>query len=135
YVNLDLPEIEDVIPDRLPKLGKGGRAVEVRRTKTEQNEDYFYLVVGQAVYLSAFQFAWNPTLRSISIAAYTQRARSPIEGPSDHYVYYVTFTQEQIRRFNPKNRSLSSLLSESGAQISIDQHGGLRQIAPPEWVT
>lgn len=134
YVNLDLPEIEDTIPTTLPKLGRGNQISERKRSKGDQYEDYFRLVVGQAIYLAACEFAWNPTLKTISIAAFTQRTRQNRNDDVDQYVYSVTFTQEQIRYFDPEAQSLSSLLAECGALIDRDRFGKLRQINPPDWV-
>lgn len=135
YVNLDLPEIEDTIPATLPKLGRGNQISEQKRSKGDQYEDYFRLVVGQAVYLAACEFAWNPTLETVSIAAFTQRIRRNAEDDVDQYVYSMTLTQDQIRHFDPESQSLSSLLAECGAHIDRDRNGQMRQITPPEWVT
>lgn len=134
YVNLDLPEIEDVIPAMAPRISRSKELVESKRSKEDQNEDYFHLVVGQAVYLAACQFAWNPTLQSISIAAFTQRTTKSSSETADQYIYCASFTQEQIRNYNPEFKSLVSLLAQCGGQINRTQLGAMRQINPPDWI-
>lgn len=135
YVNLDLPEIEDVIPAIAPRISRSKELVESKRSKEDQNEDYFHLVVGQAVYLAACQFAWNPTLQSISIAAFTQRTTKSNSETTDQYIYCATFTQEQIRNYNPRSQSLASFLAQCGVHINRVRLGAMRQIDPPDWIT
>ena len=134
FVHLDLPEQEDVIQTTEPQLGRNGEIVEKRRPKTEQNEDYFRLVVGQAVYLAAQEFAWNPTLDRVTLAAYTQRTRRKPDDPKDCHLYEITLTQENIRGFDPETRSLASLLAECGARIDIGRYHRLKPVDPPSWI-
>ena len=134
YINLDLPEQEDLIETIIPSLGRNLSIQEKAKPKRQQNEEYFQLVVGQAVFLSANEFAWNPTLQNVTVAGFTQRTRKNTKDPIDQHVYEITFSQDQIRSFNPSNRSLPSLLAKCGARIDINHNGAMKTIDRPSWI-
>ena len=134
YINLDLPEVENVIRCETPYLARGDKLGYKRKAKRDEYREYYELVLGQAVYLAANQFAWNPTLQTVSIAGFTQRVRRKAGDPPAPYIYEVTFTQPLIRSFDPACESLDALLANAGARLDCDRHGYLKPIAAPAWI-
>jgi hypothetical protein len=95
-LHLDLPEIEDVIPETRGQVLKDGRVRQVKRTVSEKNEDYAHLVTGLALFISNETLVVSPMLRTVRIAAYTQRKKRGSQLETDTYVYDITLSRNQM---------------------------------------
>lgn len=71
---IDLPEIEDCIRTIGKRTLRNGEVREVKRTASEMNEDYRYLVLGQAFYISAYLFSYLPTVQTVQVGGYISAA-------------------------------------------------------------
>ena len=76
FVHLDLPEIEDVIPETTRRVLKDGSTKIAKRNKKERAAAYAKLVTGLGVLISRMTFAAAPTLLNVRIATYTQRKKA-----------------------------------------------------------
>ena len=94
YLDIDLPEIEDMPAERAIVLASG----EVKAAKRPQNEiraGYASCVLGIGVYFAAGIFALSEEIENIVVSGYTQRRDS--EGDvEDVYVYSVQFTRREF---------------------------------------
>ena len=94
YLDIDLPEIEDMPAERAVVLQSG----EVKAAKRAQNEiraGYASCVLGIGVYFAAGIYKISSEIDDIIVSGYTQRRDS--EGDmEDVYVYSVQFTRREF---------------------------------------
>jgi hypothetical protein len=134
FVNLDLPEIEDVIPSHRKTPLKGGGVREVRIDESSRNLDYFELVVGQTVLITAHLFAILPSIDRVVISAYTQRLRKKRLDVIDTYVFQVVFPKVFIESFDADVEDLMPVIRQLSPIMSLDTEWGLERIERPVWV-
>lgn len=131
-LHLDLPEMEEVIPETTKEILKNGNTKEKRRTKPEQEGDYMRLVIGYCVFLAAELFSYLPLAQEIKLAAYTQRLRIKETDPVDSYVLDVTLNRDAVKNFDGEN--LTAFMVRSAARFDVNADGGLNRIEPPSWL-
>jgi len=136
YLHLDLPQIEDVIPEAQKEVLKNGDTRERPRPRDERNADYARLVMGQCLYLAAELFSYLPLAHLVQVAAYTQRPRMRETDPIDTYVLDVPFEREGVRQFNPEEQHLVSFLTRQGDRFRVlPEDNSLAKIELPAWLT
>lgn len=96
YLDLDLPEIED-LPQTTTKQLKSGQVKVVDKTKKQLKQEYATCVLGLALFMAASIFNLNLNVLEIEISGYTQR-RNKAGDISDDYIYSIRFPREQLRR-------------------------------------
>jgi len=135
YVRLDLPEIEDVIPEVRLKVLKDGRIKEVKRKKAERCSDYANLVTGLALMISSAVFATAPTLESVAIAAYTQRKQRRSAEIGDDYIFNVKLLRSTLIALNPMELDPVGTLRSLNARMKQKSNYEFEKLKPPNWVT
>jgi hypothetical protein len=132
-IDIDLPEIEDVIPESRLRVLKGGTVKEVKRKALERNELYGTLVTGLAYTVAATALAIAPGLDMVTVAGHTQRKTRGSFVASDAYVFEVRFARGafaglDVASFNPLTE-----IQKLPSRIDIAANGGLKKIAAPDW--
>lgn len=89
YLDLDLPEIEDMIAINLYRNEKG-RLSQKNKSQAELRKDYASCVFGLAIFVASHVFDLAPALDSIVLSAYTQR-RDRKGRMEDQYIYSIIF--------------------------------------------
>ncbi|SEQ56359.1 MULTISPECIES: DUF4236 domain-containing protein [Butyrivibrio] len=89
YLDVDLPEIEDLPEDEVVRLASGNLK-EKKKTQATLKKEYVNLVFGLAIFISANIFNVSPAVHSIVISGYTQR-RNKTGEVNDEYVYSIKF--------------------------------------------
>jgi len=136
YLHLDLPQIEDVIPEATKEVLKDGGTRERTRPRAERNADYARLVMGQCLFLAAELFSYLPLAHLVQVAAYTQRPRIREADPIDTYVLDVPFEREAVTQFNEEDQQLICFLTRQGGRFSVlPGDNSLAKIEPPSWLT
>lgn len=92
YLDVDLPEIEDLPEDEVVRLASGNLK-EKKKTQATLKQEYAKLVFGLAIFISANVFNVSPAIHGIVISGYTQRRNSTGE-VNDEYVYSIKFTRD-----------------------------------------
>ena len=92
YLDVDLPEIEDIPEDEIVKLASGNLK-EKKKTQATLKQEYVNLVFGLAIFIVANVFNVSPALHRIVISGYTQR-RDKAGEINDEYVYSIKFTRD-----------------------------------------
>lgn len=92
YLDVDLPEIEDIPEDEVVRLASGNLK-EKKKTQATLKQEYAKLVFGLAIFISANVFNVSPAIHGIVISGYTQRRNSTGE-VNDEYVYSIKFTRD-----------------------------------------
>ena len=133
-VNLDLPEMEEVIPLTRKKLLKNGETREVARDKLERNRDYFDLVTGECTFIAAEIFSYLPLCKTIRLAAHTQRPKARENDPIDTYVLDLKFDREELKALDPQSTPIHSFLVHSGARFQLADDYELERIDAPSWL-
>ncbi len=133
YINLDLPEIEDVIPAVRKKVLQSGEVREVNRRREEMNADYAYLIIGQSVLIAASLFACLPLAETVQVAAYTQRPRQRESDPVDTYVLDIPFRRGAMQDIQPDSNLVAYIIKQGG-RINPQTSGQLGPIEPPSWL-
>ena len=92
YLDVDLPEIEDVPENEVVRLASGNLK-EKKKTQATLKQEYVNLVLGLAIFISANIFNASPAIHSIVMSGYTQR-RNKAGDVNDEYVYSIKFLRE-----------------------------------------
>lgn len=94
FIDLDLPEIED-LPQDYVKILKSGKPSVKNKTQKQLKLEYVQCVFGLAEFMAASIFNLNATLESIAISGYTQR-RDKNGDIKDDYIYSAVITREVL---------------------------------------
>ena len=92
YLDVDLPEIEDLPEDEVVRLASGNLK-EKKKTQATLKQEYVNLVFGLAIFISANIYNVSPAIHNIVISGYTQR-RDKSGTVNDDYVYSIKFTRD-----------------------------------------
>lgn len=96
FVDLDLPEIEDM-PQTTAKQLKSGKVKLVDKTQKQLKLEYATCVLGLALFIAGSIFNLNAYINEIWISGYTQR-RNKDGDIADDYIYSVKISREQFRK-------------------------------------
>lgn len=132
YLDVDLPEIEDIPKDEVVRLASGNLK-EKKKTQATLKQEYVKLVFGLAIFISANVFNVSPAIHGIVISGYTQR-RNTAGAVNDEYVYSIKFTrnifensvlcnvnpQDFCMRFENRSNVTSSMLMKKIEPFEMD---------------
>jgi len=100
YVDLDLPEIEDLPDDKAAQLASGKLKMK-KKSKTENRADYARCVFGFAVFFASHLFNISTAIDKICISGFTQR-RDKDGNLFDDYIYSIIFNRSKFEGQNIK---------------------------------
>ena len=95
YLDLDLPEIEDMPLEKVSTLSSGRINIK-QKTLKEQSADYAICVCGMSYFFASLLFNTTPVIDDIYISAYTQRENKQSGRTEDQYVYSVKFDRNKF---------------------------------------
>lgn len=95
YLDLDLPEIED-LPQTTTRQLASGQVKVVDKTQKQLKEEYAICVLGLAFFMAANIFNLNANIVEVTVSGYTQR-RNKDGDMTDDYLYSARFPREQLR--------------------------------------
>ena len=131
HLDIDLPEIETVVPQTLREVSSTGSIKSSKRSGQDLNEPYAELVFGHCLNLSAKLFVQLPRLQTAKLAAYTRRSSS------DDYVLECTVTREVMTKIASsapeKLPDLISALAHAEAVYELAEDSRLKAIGKPPW--
>ena len=132
-LHLDLPEIEDVIPETRGQVLKDGRVRQVKRTVLEKNRDYAHLVTGLALFIANETLVVSPTLQILRIAAYTQRKKRGSQQQTDTYVYDITLSRNQIESIDFATVEPASFIAATATAFEQKSNLEFKALRRPSW--
>lgn len=97
YIDLDLPEIED-LPQEKAVVLTSGTTKKKSKTQKELKEDYINCVFGLAIFFSANLFNVSPQVKEVVISGYTQRSTTKVTEAKDEYIYSIRFIRELFEK-------------------------------------
>lgn len=131
FLDIDLPEIENVVPHTLRTVSKTGSIKSSKRAGHELYEPYAELVFGHSLNLAAKLFIELPRLQTVKLAAYTHRKGG------DEYVLECTVRREAMTMIAvsapEKLEDLISALVETEAVYELAADRSLKAIVRPAW--
>ena len=131
--HLDLPEIEDVIPETRGQALRDGRVRQVKRTVSEKNGDYAHLVTGLALFIANETLVVSPRLQTVQIAAYTQRKKRGSQQETDTYVYDITLSRNQIESIDFATVEPVRFVAETATAFEQKSNLELKALRRPSW--
>ncbi len=132
---VDLPEIEDSIPETRVKAFKNGNTKDVKRTATERFGKYAQLVTGLGISLAAQAFCVLPAVVTVGVAGYTQRRARGKGTLEDQFVYEVSILREDLYALDPEaDDPLEVLAAFEECRFDFDARGNMKKITPPSWM-
>jgi hypothetical protein len=134
YVLLDLPEIEDIMPETRTKVLKDGTTRDVKRPQAERLKSYANLVCGLAFLIARTAFCTGPTLNDVHIAAYTQRRQKRTGEVQDDFVYEVAISRGVSAALEHAKVDPVTEMLALKSRMKQSASGDLTKIAPPTWM-
>lgn len=135
FLQLELPVLEEVIPETRTELSARGAARETRRTKAERQADFTRLALGECLFLAAEIFSYLPRAVTVQVSAYAKRPREREADPIDSYLLDVAFQRQAVIEFGHGDEHLLGFFVRLGARLKQNADGGLDRIEPPSWLT
>jgi hypothetical protein len=130
---VDLPEIEDCIPETRVKALKNGTTKSVKRTRAERFGLYARLVVGLGVALATHAHCVLPSARIVTVAAYTQRRARGKGAIEDQFIYELTLSRDDAEDIDPGRTGSLELLQTLESRVDIETSGNFRKLKAPSW--
>ncbi len=100
FLDLDLPEIEDLPETKVQKMANGIAKVKPKSRK-EIKEDYSKCVFGLAIFFAGNVFNRALSAHNIVVSGYTQR-RDKNGDVKDDYIYSINFDRETFESLDYK---------------------------------
>lgn len=97
-VDLDLPEIEEMLNEKATQMANGEIKIK-EKTQKEIKEDYSDCVFGLAIFVTSYLFNIALGATDIILSAYTQR-RNTSGKMIDDYILSVHFTRDEFTKLN-----------------------------------
>lgn len=129
YVDLDLPEVED-IPRRKAEYLPSGNVSFKQKTQKEVQLDYIQCICGLAFLVAGRFFNVNCNIKYIQISGFTQRVNKATGEEGDDYVYTVFFDKESFSRLIIDNIDPLLAMREFPCRIKASATGILSSIIP-----
>lgn len=95
YLDLDLPEIEDMPTEKATTLTSGNIRIKQKSVR-ELHGDYAICVCGMSYFFASLLFNTTPEIDGIVVSGYTQRENQKLGRIEDQYVYSVWFDRKRF---------------------------------------
>lgn len=129
YLDLDLPEIEDIPNKKATILKSGKLKIEEKKVK-ELNEDYVKCVTGLAFFLAGHFFNISPKIGEIQISGYTQRLSKKTGNVQDQYIYSIQFVRTLFEKLTLNNIDPLLAFDNFNHVIDLNSKYELKEIKP-----
>lgn len=130
---IDLPEIEQTIPEERTKALKNGSLKTVRRTKEERATLYLHLVMGLGLSLASYVFFVLPAVNHVIVGGYTQRRARRTGALQDEFIYEIVVPRETAEDFIADEMKPLTIVSQLKSRFDMADNGVLRAIDVPNW--
>lgn len=100
YIDIDLPEIED-IPQKTATIASTGKKLNIKnKTEKQLRLEYSTHIHAIALRVAAYTFATLPSIDIIIISGYSQRVDKSTAQINDEYLYSVKFNKSTFSKLN-----------------------------------
>ena len=129
WVDLDLPEIEDIPVFKATEL-KSGQVKERSKTQKELRQDYVSCVFGLAVFFASYLFCISPSIGQQIISGYTQRRNERSGEIEDRYIYSIIFDRDAFENGAHKKEEPFAFCNRFRNRINLLSTSELKAIEP-----
>lgn len=129
WVDLDLPEIEDIPEVKAVEL-KSGQVKAKDKSQKEVRQDYVTCVFGLGVFFSSYLFCLSSHIGQIVISGYTQRRNDRSGEIEDRYVYSVIFDRDAFENGRHKKEEPFTFCQRFRNRCNLLSTGELKAIDP-----
>lgn len=133
-VALDLPEIEDLVPEVRKKALKSGEIREVKRKVTDRRELYARAVTGCVLMVAAAVLTSAPTLERVRIAGYTQRKLRRSAEVGDDFILVKTFERGELANLDFDQADPIQTCIRAPGEMELSHTYRFTSLGPPSWV-
>lgn len=127
YVDLDLPEIED-IPDQKIVLTSTGKKSIRSKSQTDLRSDYAHCVLGLAMNVAFSIFNVSLKIKKVEIMGYTQRKEDNSAVATDQYVFVINFDRETFSKIDFKRLSAVQIIDFFQHHINLSKSFVMKEI-------
>ena len=127
YVDLDLPEIED-IPDQKIVLTSTGKKSIRSKSQTDLRSDYAHCVLGLAMNVAFSIFNVSLKIKEVEIMGYTQRKEDNSAIATDQYVFVINFDRDTFARIDFKRLSAVQIIDFFKHHINLSKSFVMKEI-------
>lgn len=127
YVDLDLPEIEDV-PDQKVVLTSTGKKSIRSKSQTDLRSDYAHCVLGLAMNVAFSIFNVSLKIKVVEIMGYTQRKEDNSAVATDQYVFVINFDRETFSKIDFKRLSSVQIIDFFQHHINLSKSFVMKEI-------
>ena len=131
YIDLDLPEIEDM-PNEVAKTLKSGKVSVKAKTQKQAALDYSTCVCGLAFFFSGMFFNVSTKIKQICISGYTQRLNKKTNVINDDYVFSVQFDRDTFSRIDYRNINPVEQIQRFPHLLNITASNVMKTINPQD---
>ena len=131
YVDLDLPEIEDM-PNEMARTLKSGKVSVKTKTQKQAAFDYSNCVCGLAFFFSGMFFNVSTRIKQIHISGYTQRLNNKTNAINDDYVYSVLFDRDTFTHLYYRNITPVEQIQRFPHLLNITASNVMKTINPQD---
>lgn len=129
YIDLDLPEIEDLPNEKVNTLSSGKISIK-EKTQKEKKQEYATCVCGIAYYFTGLFYNVTSKINTVQISGYTQRISKKSGKTEDEYIYSIKFDRGVFKNLNIKNIDPVEAVSNFEHIISITSTFDFKTIVP-----
>ena len=131
YIDLDLPEIEDLPSRKVNILTSGKLSIKDKNVK-ERNYDYAKCVCGLAFYFTGKLFNISPHIQNIIISGYSQRLSTKTGNIEDQYLYSINFKRNIFIKLNIQSIDPVEAINNFEMKIKMAKNYKFAEINPYE---
>lgn len=129
YIDLDLPEIEDLPVEKVNTLSSGKISIK-EKTQKERKQEYAICVCGIAYYFAGLFFNITSKIKTVQISGYTQRLNKKSGNIDDEYIYSIRFGKEVFKTLKIKNIDPVEAMSNFENVCNINSSYDFKTILP-----
>lgn len=129
WVDLDLPEIEDVPTEKAVEL-KSGQVKAKEKSQKELRQDYVTCVFGLAVFFASYLFCLSPHIGQQVISGYTQRRNDRSGEMEDNYIYSIVFDRDAFEKGRHKKSEPYAFCQNFRNRVNLLATSELKTIEP-----
>lgn len=134
-LQLDLPEIEDLVPETQGKALKSGEIRQIKRKKSDRQALYATAVAGVCLMVAGTALASAPSISTVVVAAYTQRKLRGSARIGDDYIIVKSVDRESLRVFDKRQGDPVQFLYGCSGAMQLSETFVFRGLTPPDWAS
>jgi len=129
WVDLDLPEIEDVPTEKAVEY-KSGEVKAKEKSQKELRQDYVTCVFGLAVFFASYLFCLSSHIGQMVLSGYTQRRNDRSGEVEDNYIYSIIFDRDAFEKGRHKKTEPFAFCQNFRNRINLLATSELKTIEP-----